>query len=120
MRIRLFKLGLRIALPIILVLSAHQPTFAADNAIVKWNNAALQAVRVTRLGPPMVARAFAILHTSTFDAWAAYDSVAVGTRLGGSLRRPASERTVENKQKAISFAAYRSLVRSVPYTKRTL
>ena len=36
----------------------------------------------------MVARALAILHTCIFDAWAAYDKKIVGTRLGGSLRRP--------------------------------
>jgi hypothetical protein len=45
-----------------------------------------------------------------YDAWAAYDEKAVGTRLGGSLRRPASERTKENKEKAIAYAAYRSLL----------
>ena len=44
-----------------------------------------------------------------FDAWSAYDPVAVGTRLGGTLRRPAGERTLENKNKAISYAAYRAL-----------
>jgi hypothetical protein len=117
MKIKLFQFGLKLAILLILFLSAHQPARAADNVVLKWNNAALQAVRTTRLGPPMVARALAILHTSTFDAWAAYDSVAVGTRLGGSLRRPASERTVENKQKAISFAAYRALVDLFPTQK---
>jgi hypothetical protein len=76
---------------------------------VVWNDAALQAVRATKPGPPMVARMMAIVHTSIFDAWAAYDSTAVGTRLGGTLRRPAIERTAANKQKAISFAACRAL-----------
>jgi len=51
----------------------------------------------------------AIVHTCMFDAWAAYDDVAAGTRLGGSLRRPQAERTAANKVKAISFAAYRAL-----------
>jgi hypothetical protein len=40
-----------------------------------------------------VARAIGIVHTCGFDAWAAYDDIAVGTRLGGSLRRPAAEHT---------------------------
>jgi hypothetical protein len=57
----------------------------------------------------MVARALAILHTCIYDAWAAYDPVAMGTRLGDDLRQPASERTLANKTKAISFAAYRAL-----------
>jgi hypothetical protein len=39
----------------------------------------------------------------------------VGTQLGATLRRPASERTVANKQKAISFGAYRALVDLFPF-----
>jgi Domain of unknown function (DUF6851) len=49
-----------------------------------------------------------------FDAWAAYDARALGTRYGGTLRRPAPERTLENKNKAISFAAYATLVDLFP------
>jgi hypothetical protein len=44
-----------------------------------------------------------------YDAWAAYDANAVGTRLGASLRRPADERTDANKTRAVSYAAYRAL-----------
>src|SRR5207302_48796 len=62
------------------------------SAVVEWNEAFLQGVRESKLGPPMVARALAICHTCIYDAWAAYDDAAVGTRLGGSLRRPAAER----------------------------
>ena len=81
----------------------------ADNVVVQWDAEALQAIRTTHPGPPIVARALAILHTSTFDAWAAYDNDAIGTRLGTSLRRPASERTDANKERAVSYAAYRAL-----------
>jgi hypothetical protein len=49
-----------------------------------------------------------------FDAWAAYDAWAVGTRYGRTLRRPVAERTPENKAKAISFAAYAALVDLFP------
>ena len=59
-----------------------------DNLVLQWNAAAIQAVRDTAPAPPVVARALAITHTAMFDAWAAYDGEAVGTRLGGSLRRP--------------------------------
>ena len=44
-----------------------------------------------------------------FDAWAAYDEHAVGTRLDGFLRRPAAEHTEQNKATAVSFAAYAAL-----------
>jgi hypothetical protein len=57
----------------------------------------------------MAARQLAILHTCMFDAWAAYHYRAVGTRLGGKLRRPPDERTAANKAQAVSFAAYRAL-----------
>ena len=82
-----------------------------------WNCAALGEVRLSkplRNGPPVVARALAIAHTCMYDAWAAYDPVAVGTQLGGTLRQPASERTDANKAKAISFAAYRCLTNLYP------
>jgi hypothetical protein len=52
--------------------------------VVRWNQALLQAVRDGRMPPPQVARALAIVHTCMFDAWAAYDDDAVGTRLGGT------------------------------------
>src|ERR1043166_7549266 len=83
------------------------------NVVWEWNNVALAEVRMSkslRNGPPMVARALAIVHTCVYDAWAAYDDVAVGTTdTGGTRRRPPDERTDENKAKAISFAAYRCL-----------
>jgi hypothetical protein len=39
----------------------------ADSVVLRWNNAALQGVRDSKLGPPMVARALAIVHTSVYD-----------------------------------------------------
>ncbi|HSU59288.1 MAG TPA: vanadium-dependent haloperoxidase [Bryobacteraceae bacterium] len=85
------------------------------NTVVLWNQAALQAVRDGTLGPPMVARALAIVHTCMYDAWAAYDEKAIGTQLGGSLRTRPAERTPANKAKAISFAAYRAAVDLFPW-----
>src|SRR5467141_3138851 len=92
-------------------------TSASDNVVVRWNAAALQGVRDSKIGPPMVARALAIVHTCIYDAWSAYDPVAAGTRVGGALRRPASERTLVNKEEAISFAAYRALADLFPAQK---
>jgi hypothetical protein len=60
--------------------------------------------------PTVLSRTLAIWATAVYDAWAAYDDRAVGTRLGGSLRRPPSERTDENREEAISYAAFRVLV----------
>jgi hypothetical protein len=87
---------------------------STQTVVVRWSSACLQAIRTTRPGPPMVARMLAIVHTAIYDAWAAYDARALGTRLGGTLRRPPAERTVENKRRAMSYAAYRSLVDLFP------
>jgi hypothetical protein len=89
-----------------------QPTSAS--APLQWNSAALQGIRDAKLGAPVVARALAIVHTCMYDAWAAYDERAVGTQLAGALRRPASERTLANKERAISYAAYRALADVLP------
>ena len=62
----------------------------------------------------MAARALAIVNTCIYDAWAAYDERAVGTQLSGALRRPATERTLANKERAISYAAYRALSDVLP------
>lgn len=92
----------------------HASVHGSDNVILVWNEAILQTVRETGHGPPMEGRSIAMLHTAMYDAWAAYDPVALGTRLGGTLRRPAEERTLENKAEAASFAAYRVLLDLFP------
>ncbi|MFI3136449.1 MAG: hypothetical protein QX197_06690 [Methylococcaceae bacterium] len=89
----------------------------AGNVVTQWNDVALEAIRVTRLGPPIVARALAITDTCMFDAWTAYDANAQGTRLQALLRRPANEQTTSNKKKAISFAAYTCLSDLFPSEK---
>lgn len=85
------------------------PVVPAETVVVVWDKATLQAIRDTHPGPSIVARALAVVHTCIYDAWAAYDGVAVGTRTGSTLRRPAAERTDASKSKALSFAAYRAL-----------
>jgi hypothetical protein len=87
---------------------------AQENVVIQWNNAALQSIRYLHPGPTISARALAITHTCMYDAWAAYDSTANATVLGGRLRRPAAEHTEANKQKAMSFAAYRCLADLFP------
>lgn len=85
-----------------------------DNAILVWDEAALQGVRDTKPGPTIVARVLAVVHAAMYDAWAAYDATAVPTRPHASWRRPAVEATDANKSKAVSFAAYRALLDLFP------
>ncbi|MEQ1764630.1 MAG: vanadium-dependent haloperoxidase [Pyrinomonadaceae bacterium] len=60
--------------------------------------------------PTVGSRMLMIIVNCMYDAWAAYDDAAVGTRFGGKLRRPKSERTEENKRIAIAFATYRGMM----------
>lgn len=78
---------------------------ASPNAAYRWDTVVLDAVKVTRPGPTVAARAMAIVHTCMYDAWAAYDPVAVGTRLGDALRQPEAERSAEARSEAVSRAA---------------
>jgi len=98
--------------------SAQRPV--QGGLVLRWNQAINDSVLATRATPPIASRAFAITHTCIFDAWAAYDETANGTRLGGSLRRERSERTTANREKAISYAAYRALSDLFPSQKPTL
>jgi hypothetical protein len=82
-----------------------QAASAPPNVVIQWDNAALQGVRDSKQGAPIVARVLAVVHTCMYDAWSAYDERAVGTQLQSALRRPSSERTLANKQRAISYAA---------------
>jgi hypothetical protein len=87
---------------------------AEQNHAYRWLNIMQQVAGndVERFGarPPVLSRQMAIWATAMFDAWAAYDDKAVGTRLGGTLRRPAAERTLANKNRAIAYASYRALL----------
>ena len=116
------EVGLEIRLPLpalplgpgpLYPLDSYGPR-ADDNAALRWSEQTLAAIRALKTGPTINARALAIVHTAMYDAWAAYDPVAVGTRLGGSLRRPPAERTDAYKSQAISYAAYRALLNLFP------
>src|SRR2546430_1979566 len=119
-RLRLRISGFALVLVVSVVLfpaTARSENDVTPNVVIQWNNAALQGVRDSKIGPPMVARALAIVHTCIYDAWAAYDKHALGTQFGGSLRQPSSQRTAAKENKAISFAAYRAVVDLFPGDK---
>jgi len=87
-----------------------------DTVVLVWNEAVLAAIRATRPAPPVAARALAIVHTAMYDAWAAYDRRAIGTRLGFvPVRR--HERPSAAKSEAVGIAAYHSLLDLFPGRK---
>jgi len=85
----------------------------SDDTAILWNNAAIDAARDSDSGSLAMVRALAIMHTAMFDAWSQYDTTARPT-LGRQLRRPASERTIQNQREAVSYAAYWVLVDLFP------
>ena len=85
-----------------------------DSVVLAWNQQVLDAITATKTGPTIAARALAVVHTAIYDAWAAYDPAAVPTMANGISRQPAAERTLDNKTKAVSFAAYLALVDLFP------
>ena len=113
-RSRLTSRVLVLSINLLVGFAFNQSAVTSGNVVLQWNDAIVESIRNTKSPPPVAARAFSITHTAMFDAWAAYDSVAVGTQLAGTLRRPEAERTAINKEKAISFAAYRVLVDLFP------
>jgi hypothetical protein len=76
---------------------------------VVWDTVVQAAVEATSVGPTIASRAYAMLHTSMYDAWSAFDDVAISTTLADDLQGPESENTQANKIEAMSFAAYRVL-----------
>lgn len=81
---------------------------------ILWDQAVQQVVMDTKVGPTIAARAYAIVHTAMFDAWAAYDPLAIATQLGDDLQRPVAENTLAHKTEAMSYAAYAVLMELFP------
>ena len=87
-----------------------QPPCEKDDVVVLWDDQLLDVIRAypKETGPTITARAMGVLHTATYDAWAAYDPTAKVTRPDGPAQQ-ASGNTLANKSEAISYAAYRAL-----------
>ncbi|MBA3824391.1 MAG: phosphoesterase [Ktedonobacterales bacterium] len=92
----------------------HLPPHASTTPtlVVRWNNAALHAIGTTHPGPPMVARALAVVHTCMYDAWTVYHPTAVPTQRTGIPK--VTGQNERAKAEAISFAAYRALLDIFP------
>ena len=92
----------------------HQGVHPNPSAAYQWldimQEASAREVERNTARPTIISRNMVVVVTAMYDAWAAYDARAVGTRLGGTLRRPESERTDANKAKAIAYATYRALL----------
>ena len=87
----------------------------ADNMAYKWGKIALEATandtEKFRPRPTVTSRILGLIWTSVFDAWSRYDSKARAIYLQSVERVPENERTLKNKETAISYAAYRAMLK---------
>jgi len=86
---------------------------------VIWDRAVQTAVIAEGPGPTIASRAYAITHTSMFEAWASYDGTAIGPVTGDTFQVPASAATDANKASAMHYAAYTALLDLFPDQKAT-
>lgn len=93
-----------------------EPSAAAGMAgtVAGWNRQALQAIRAAQPGPLAAARSLAILHTSMYNSWAAYDGAARQTAHGVTVRLPCAERSAASKACTMSHAAWFVLGKRFP------
>ncbi len=89
------------------------PSSSVPNVVLRWDNAAIQAISKVRMGPPMVARALAVLHTCMYDAWTVYHPVAIPVCHTG-IPKASGHHDDAVKAKAISYAAYQALLNLFP------
>lgn len=84
-----------------------------ENVAYKWGQMALEATALDterfNPRPTITSRYLGLIFTATFDAWSRYDEKALPVYLQEVERRPADERTLKNKEIAISYAAYRAM-----------
>ncbi len=84
-----------------------------QSIVYQWAQMALEATardteRFTPR-PTVTSRYLGLFFVAVFDAWSRYDSAAVPVYLDKAKRRPHAEHTLRNKEKAVSYAAYRML-----------
>jgi len=103
-RFRKVLVGGALALGLMQGAQAGQGIDPSENLILQWNDATIQAIRDTRMAPPIAARALAIVNTCAFDAWSAYDAHARATRSPRSFKVYAKSKTA--KVEAVARAAY--------------
>src|ERR1700722_14127613 len=103
-----------IALTVVSAMLKFAPPANADTVSVYWDSVFLNHIQQTGAQPELVMRMMVAMHAAMYDAWTAYDPVAVPSRSNGILKRPPEENTDANKIEAISFAARKALVELLP------
>ena len=85
-----------------------------NNLAYKWGKISLECTAndTERFNPrpTVTSRMLALIWISVFDAWSRFDETGSPLYLTSVTRRPSAEQTLRNKEVAISYAAYRSML----------
>lgn len=96
------------AAAVAVALGSVSPLSAVETVARTWNEQNLDAIRVSFPDPPVHARNLFHVSVAMYDAWAAYDNVAVGYVHNEDAVAPGT--IADARHEAISYAAYRVLV----------
>ena len=84
-----------------------------ENVAYKWGQMALTATandtEKFKPRPTITSRYLGLIFVSVFDAWSRYDEKAIPVYLNDVARRSEKERSLKNKEIAISYAAFRAM-----------
>lgn len=85
----------------------------AENVAYKWGQMALTATandtELFKPRPTITSRYLGLIFVAVFDAWSRYDEKATPVYLKSVERRAQNEQSLENKEIAISYAAFRTM-----------
>ena len=107
-----------IAVSLIAIMQA--PKASAASIVTEWLDQALPYAQEVAWEPTVGSRFFSILQTAIYDAWTAYDPVAVGVVSGTALKGQGGANNEANKREAISHAAFTVLRTFAPQHRRAL
>jgi hypothetical protein len=99
---------------------ANELTDPTLNVALQWNDVTVFAIKTASAAPTVASRALFMVHSAIYNAWTLYDSTAVGTLPATLSRVPEGNRTPLNKNTAISYAAYRTLLDLFPSQRAML
>ena len=103
-----------------LILVTQASTAKAASIVTEWLDQALPYAQEVAWEPTVGSRFFSILQTAIYDAWTAYDLVAVGVASGTVLKGQGGANNEANKREAISHAAFTVLQTFAPQHRRAL
>jgi hypothetical protein len=103
-----------------LILMTQASTASAASIVTEWLDQALPYGQEVAWEPTVGSRFFSVLQTAIFDAWSAYDPIAVGVVSGTAFKGQGGANNEANKREAISHAAFTVLRTFAPQHRHAL